>query len=124
MKFPLDSAKYSPDPRSQPIRLGIPDGRYVYVLDGQDVIWIVPDDRPHLHPKVLGHGLPAKYAGDLTVNTGRIHDLTNCSGTFQFDDAEGLQIVVSLLRQYGWEIEPGGVKLFSHAHVARPVVLE
>jgi hypothetical protein len=87
MKYPLDATKYPPDPRHLPIQPGTSDGRYVYVQDELATIWIVPDNVPHLHPKVLGYGLPAKYAGDLTIKNGRIVDVTNCSGTFQFDDA-------------------------------------
>ncbi len=98
MKLPLDLTDHPPDPRSEAIRLGTSDRRYVYVQDEHETIWIVPDDVPHLHPKVLGHKRPAKYAGDLTVKDGKIVDVTNCSGTFQFDDAAGLRRIAELLR--------------------------
>jgi hypothetical protein len=124
MKHPLDATDYPPDSRRQPLNQDVGDGRYVYVQDAMDVIWLVPDDAPHLHPRVLGHGQPAKYAGDITFQHGKIVDVTNCSGTFQFDDAEGLYRIAGLIRQVGWKIESGSVRLFSHTQSARPVILE
>ena len=124
MKSPLDPTDHEPDPRSRVLQPGFADGRYVYVQDGQGDIWVVLDDRPHLHLKVLGHRQPAKYAGDLTIRNGRIVDITNCSGTFQFDDEAGLRDVVHVLRQQGWEILARKVKLFSHTQAIRPRILE
>jgi hypothetical protein len=105
-----------------PIQAGIANGGYVYVQDGQGVIYILPDG-PHLHPKVLGGGQPALYAGDLTIQGGKVHDLTNLSGTFQFDDEAGLRVVAAQLRQLGLEVEPGAVRFFPNDG-SRPVVLE
>src|SRR5262245_57627367 len=122
MKTPLDQTPYPRDPRSQPIAPGIPDGGYVYVQDANGIIHVVPDG-PHLHPKVLGGGQPAEYAGDLTILGGKVHDLTNLSETFQVDDAEGLRAVAKELRQLGMEVEPGAVRLFP-SDGSRPVVLE
>lgn len=124
MKPPLDQKDYERDRRTQEMRPPLPDGRYVYVQDGQDQVWVVPDVEPHLHPKVLGHRHLAKYAGDLTLRNGRITDITNCSGTFQFDEAEGLRDVVKVLRKTGWILEAGSVRLFSHSQAQRPIILE
>jgi hypothetical protein len=122
MKAPQDKTPYPKDPRSTPISAGIADGGYVYVQDGNRVIHVLPDG-PHLHPKVLGGAQPAMYAGDLTIRDGKVWDLTNLSGTFQFDDEAGLRAVASQLRQRGLEVEPGAVRLFP-ADGSRPIVLE
>jgi hypothetical protein len=85
-------------------------------------VYVVPDG-PHLHPKVLGGGRPALYAGDMTVRGGRVVDLTNLSGTFQFDDEDGLREVAGELRRQGLVVELGAVRFFP-ADGSRPVVLE
>ncbi|SFH68758.1 hypothetical protein [Planctomicrobium piriforme] len=87
--WPLDPTPYPRDRRSIPIHLGLRDGLYVFVQNIDEIIYVLPD-HPHAHPKVLGGGKPARYAGDLTVENGEIRDLTNLSGTFQFDDRVGL----------------------------------
>ncbi len=122
MKAPLDVTPYPRDPRSTPIVPGIADGGYVYAQDASGVVYVLPDG-PHLHPKILGGGLPAAYAGDLTVRGGKVWDLTNLSGTFQFDDEDGLRAVARKVRQQGVEIEPGAVRFFP-PDGSRPVVLE
>jgi hypothetical protein len=111
MKFPRDRRRVRRDPRSVPIQFGIPDGNYVYVQDGSGVIWILPD-APHRHPRVLGGGSPAKYAGDLVIESGRIKDVTNLSGTFQFDDPGGLLVIALTLEELGFTIEIGAVRFF------------
>jgi hypothetical protein len=63
------------------------------------------------------------YAGDLTVRGGRVVDLTNLSGTFQFDDEDGLRDVATELRRQGLIVETGAVRFFP-ADGSRPVVLE
>lgn len=110
-KSPLDGFAYDRDARSQPIAVGFADGIYVYVQDVRGVIWIVPDGS-HLHPKVLGNAEPALYAGDLRIEVGRIVDVTNLSGTFQFNDAEGLLLVATRLTELGFEIIEGAVRFF------------
>ena len=85
MKSPLDTTPYSQDPSSRPANASIPDGGYAYVQDLSGIVHALPDG-PHVHPRVLGGGQPALYAGDMTVHGGRVVDLTNLSGTFQFDD--------------------------------------
>jgi hypothetical protein len=86
------------------------------------MVHVLPDG-PHLHPKVLGGGLPALYAGDMTVRGGRVVDLTNLSGTFQFDDEDGLREVAGEIRRQGLVVEPGAVRFFP-IDGSRPVVLE
>lgn len=122
LKDPLDQTPYPQDPRSRPIDLSIADGGYVYERDANGTVHVVPVG-PHLHPKVLGGARPAMYAGDLTFLHGRIADLTNLSGTFQFDDEDGLREVAAELRRQGLIVEQGAVRFFP-ANGSRPVVLE
>ena len=122
MKYPQDTTPYPADPRSQPVNANVPDGNYVYVRAVNGTVYILPDG-PHMHPKVLGGGLPALYAGDMTVRGGRVVDLTNLSGTFQFDDEDGLREVAAELRRQGLQVEVDAVRFFP-ADGSRPVVLE
>src|SRR5262245_24536825 len=122
MKAPLDTTPYPRDPRSAAIGIGLPDGLYVYVQDTHGVIHLLPDG-PHMHPKVLGGGQSAMYAGDLTVENGNVTDLTNLSGTFQFDHDAGLRNVAMEIRRCGLDLEPGAVRLFP-ADGSGPVILE
>ncbi|HEY3789444.1 MAG TPA: hypothetical protein VGL71_11345 [Urbifossiella sp.] len=121
LKFPIDPTPYPRDPRSQPIAPGISDGGYVYVRDGTGTIYVVPDG-PHLHPKVLGRGDPAMYAGDLTIRGGNVADLTNLSGTFEFDDESGLLEVAKQIAIQGVAVQSGAVRFFP-PDGSRPVVL-
>jgi hypothetical protein len=61
---------------------------------------------------VLGGAQPAGYAGDLTIRDGKVWDLTNLSGTFQFDDEAGLLAVAQEFRRQGFTVEPGAVRFF------------
>lgn len=98
------------------------DGVYVYVQDASGVLWVLPDG-PHLHPKIFGQARPAMYAGDLTVANGKITDVTNLSGTFQFDDQEGLRAAAQQLRNQGLQVVPGAVRFFP-PDGSRALVLE
>ena len=120
---PHDKKWYNQDPRSQQIHAGLEDGCYVYVQDIDGTVLVLPDAQ-HQHVRVLGERKPALYAGDLTIENGRIKDLTNSSGTFQFDDANGLLEVALVLKSMGIPIDVGAVRLFSHVDSARPRVLE
>lgn len=122
MKAPLDTTPYPKDPRSKPVDAKLADGGYVYVRDGNGIVHVLPDG-PHLHPKVLGGGQPAAYAGDLTIRGGNVVDLTNLSGTFEFDDEAGLKATAEELRRQGLTVEQGAVRFFP-ADGSRPVVLE
>jgi hypothetical protein len=122
VKAPLDKTSYPRDPRSRPADANTADGGYVYVQYGNRTVLVLPDG-PHLHPKVLGGGQPAAYAGDLTIVQGKVVDLTNLSGTFEFDDEAGLKGVAEALRRQALEVEPGAVRFFP-ADGSRPVVLE
>ena len=122
MKYPQDATPYPADPRSRPIDASIVDGGYVYVRDVAGTVYVLPDG-PHQHPKVLGGGSPALYAGDMTVRGGRVVDVTNLSGTFQFDDEAGLLEVAAELRRQGLVVETGAVRFFP-ANGSSPVVLE
>jgi len=76
-----------------------------------------------MHPRVLGGGLPAKYAGDMTIRGGRVVDITNLSGTFQFDDEDGLREIALELREQGLIVAVGAVRIFP-ADGSRPIILE
>ena len=122
MIYPQDQTPYPKDPQSQPIDASIPDGGYAYVRDVNGTVHVVPDG-PHVHPKVLGGGQPAMYAGDMTIRGGRVVDLTNLSGTFQFDDEDGLREVAAELRRQGLQVEVGAVRFFP-ADGSAPAVLQ
>jgi len=110
-KAPLDSFPYQRDSRSKALATIIEDGLYVYVQDINGTIYVLPDGS-HLHPKVLGNIAPAIYAGDMRINKGRIADVTNLSGTFQFDDPQGLLSVATQLEALGFVVEDGAVRFF------------
>ena len=122
MKWPIDKTPYPRHARSIPAGAGIPDGGYVYVQDLLGTVFVLPDG-PHLHPRVLGGGQAALYAGDLTISGGVVIDLTNLSGTFQFDDEEGLRAVAAQLKQQGLQVVAGAVRFFP-ADGSPPVILE
>lgn len=122
MKFPRDRRPVQRDKRSQPMQDRLPDGNYVYVQDTQGVIWALPDG-PHRHPRVLGGGSPAQYAGDLVVENGRIHDVTNLSGTFRFDDPDGLLAVADQLERIGYHLNVGGAVLSTGRRPAQSVAM-
>jgi hypothetical protein len=121
LKYPKDTTPYPADPRSRPIDSSVPDGGYAYVRDVNGTVHVVPDG-PHMHPKVLGGGQPAMYAGDMTIRGGRVVDLTNLSGTFEFDDEEGLREVAAELRRQGLQVDVGAVRFFP-SDGSPPVVL-
>jgi hypothetical protein len=110
-KFPLDSFPYDRDKRSAKLEPPIRDGVYVYVQDIDGVTYFLPDGS-HMHPKVLGGAQPAIYAGDLRIDNGAIADLTNLSGTFQFDDPKGLLAVAKNLEALGFVILRGAIRFF------------
>lgn len=122
LKYPLDATLYPKDPRSQPAVAPLPDGGYVYVRNESGIVQVLPDG-PHLHPKVLGGAQPAIYAGDMTIQGGTVVDLTNLSGTFQFEDEDGLREVANELRRQGLTVMPGAVRFFP-PDGSRPVTLE
>jgi hypothetical protein len=121
MKSPLDSTPYPRDPRSQPIGPATEDGSYVFVRDANGIVYVLPDG-PHMHPRVLGSASPAMYAGDLTIEGGRVTDLTNLSGTFEFDDEAGLLEVAEQIRAQGMRVEAGAIRFFP-ADGSHPIIL-
>src|SRR5207249_1642229 len=108
--------------RSKPVAPDFFDGGYAYVQDVNGLVYGVPDG-PHVHPIVLGGGQPALYAGDLTLRGGKVIDLTNLFGTFQFDDEHGLLQVAAQLRRQGLIVEAGAVRFFP-SDGSPPVILE
>jgi hypothetical protein len=121
-RLPLDPFPYRRDSRSRLVGDDLPDGVYVYVRDEQGEVFVLPDG-PHRHPRVLGGGRAALYAGDLRIDSGVIVELTNLSGTFQFEDIDGLRDVAVALRLAGLKIEPGCVRLFPNDG-GRPMIVE
>ena len=122
-KNPLDKKWYNQHPQSRPFSEGLRDGCYVYVEDIEGIVWVLPDFEPHLHVRVLGERKSALYAGDFTIQNGCVTNLTNCSGTFQFDDTDGLLRVAGRIRSAGVRIIPGAIRLFPYASEGRPRIL-
>jgi hypothetical protein len=122
LKRPRDRTPHQRDPRSAPISTATPDGAYVYVQDEHGVVWVLPDEG-HVHAEVLGGARPALYAGDLTIDHGKIKDVTNLSGTFRFASRRGLRNVAKRLRSAGLKVVRGGVRFFPKDG-SRPEVLE
>jgi hypothetical protein len=108
---PRDPFPYLPDPLSRIADAKLPDGLYAYAQHTNGDIWTLPD-QPHVHPKILGLGKSAVYAGDLNIQGGEVVDLTNLSGTFQCDDPAGLVMVADQLRRQGLTIRAAAVRFF------------
>jgi hypothetical protein len=62
-------------------------------------------------------------AGDLRIVNGKIKDLTNLSGTFQFEERAGLLAVADELRKQGLQLEVGAVRFFTWDGSRPPEVL-
>ena len=118
---PLDPKPYARHPRSRAAVAGLSYRPYVYVRDVRGVVRVL-EDGPHRHPRVLGGGRPARYAGDLTVRGGQIADVTNLSGTFRCDDRDGLIAVANALEAAGLPVAAGAVRFFPQDG-GRPAVL-
>jgi hypothetical protein len=54
---------------------------------------------------------------------GHVIELTNLSGTFQFDTEAGLKAVAEQLRGQGLIVDPGAVRFFP-SDGSRPLILE
>jgi hypothetical protein len=82
---PLDRFPYPRDPASRPFGPDLPAGQYVFVQAADGVVWVLPETRGHLHPRVRGGAEPAAAAGGLLLGDGGvILEVDNFSGTFQF----------------------------------------
>jgi len=121
---PPGNEHYQKDSRSCPLSPDSADGIYVYVQDPAGTIFLIRDERKHQHVTILGGQAPVKYAGDMEIRAGRVRTVTNCSGTFQFSERDGLREVAVAIRKAGLEIEAGGVRLFSWDALAIVEVLE
>ena len=111
LRPPLDPFPYPQDPRSRRADATLPDGLYAYVQDEHGIVHVVPDGN-HVHPKILGQARPAKYAGDFALVGGVVTDITNLSGTFQFDDETGLLDVIAQFQRQGLSVAPGAGRIF------------
>ena len=108
---PLDRFPYPANPDSRLADGTLLDGLYAYVQDASGNVWVVAD-QPHIHPKILGLGQPAMYAGDLSIQGGEVIDVTDLSGTFQCDDPAGLLMVADQLIRLGLTIHARAVRFF------------
>lgn len=98
-KHPLDRTPYPRSPDSRPLVSNEPPGRYAFVVDLLETICVVPDG-PHVHPKVLGGGHEALYAGEVVIGpNGVVEEVTNLSGTFRFKSKRSLCCVATQLRR-------------------------
>lgn len=103
-KKPLDTRPYARSPNSRPLTIHEVPGSYVYVVDLDEVIHI-DIDAPHQHPKVLGSARSALYAGTLIIEANcHVPELTNASGTFQFQNRKSLCCVAQKLRDLGFTV--------------------
>jgi hypothetical protein len=112
------------DTRSRQVDTELPDGLYLFAQDSSGIIYVLPDEQKHQHVTILGGRVGVKYAGDMEIMLGKVRTLTNCSGTFQCTDRQGLLQVAAALRRAGLTIEVGGVQFFSWDEVAAVEVLE
>lgn len=84
-KPPLDRFPYPREAASRPYGPDLPPGPYVFVQAADGMVWVLPETRGHLHPRVLGGAIPAAAAGGLVAGPGGgILEVDNYSGTFQF----------------------------------------
>ena len=118
---PQDRTPYPRHADSRRATCLLPDGSYVYVQSPEGTVWIL-EDGPHRHPRVLGDGRSARYAGDFTVRDGVVTDLTNLSGTFRPDDRAGLLAVADALEAASLTLRDGAVRFFPQDG-SRPIVL-
>lgn len=102
---PKDPFPYARHAASRPFTPGLDAGIYVYALDANGVVWVVPDG-PHMHPQILGGGLPAAGAGEIAIEAGGVViQVNNLSGTFQCGPDTLTDVVQALQRQGATIIE-------------------
>ena len=103
-KKPKDLTPYLASPLSRSLTVKELPGRYAYVVDIDEVIYVIPDGL-HVHPLILGRAREAVYAGDLIIEaTGVVSEITNLSGTFQFKSQRSLCCVVEHLQHLGFSV--------------------
>ena len=103
-KLPSDRHPYPRSRDSRRLEVQEVVGRYVFVVDLDEVIYVVPDGY-HMHPRVLGNGARALYAGELYIDQpGHIEEMTNLSGTFRFKSQRSLCCVALHLRAIGFTV--------------------
>jgi len=92
------------DPDSRTLTTAEVTGDYVYVVDEQDEVHVLPQ-RNHGHPVVLGSGLPGLYAGELSIDLpGSIGEVNNLSGSFRFRSKRSLCCLAERLRVLGFRV--------------------
>ena len=104
LRMPLDRREYKRHRDSRPLARGAEAGDYVYVVDADQTLQLLPDGS-HRHPLVLGGARPAFYAGTLRIDrNGKVIELTNLSGTFRFDEPAGLRMVAEMIERIGLRV--------------------
>lgn len=103
-KSPKDKSPYTKSSESRPLSFKESTGRFVFVVDLNDVIHVAPDGL-HMHPLVLGKAQAALYAGEIFIDKpGNVDEVTNLSGTFRFKSRTSLCCVASSLSQLGFTV--------------------
>ena len=104
VKRPNDTFPYVRSLNSRPLTIAESVGQYVFVVDIDETIHVAPDGS-HMHPKVLGNGDSALYAGELTIDSpGNVEQITNLSGTFSFRSKSSLCCVADRLKALGFNV--------------------
>ncbi len=62
------------------------------------------------------------YAGDLRIESGKVIDITNLSGTFKCDDPDGLIAVAEQLLDQGFDFGEDALRFFPNDG-SPPVIL-
>jgi hypothetical protein len=99
-----------PNPQARMFGPNLPDGTYAYVQAPNGQVVVGPA-QGHVHPGILGNGMPAAGAGQITVQGGVVTMVDNVSGTFQFGPGT-LPNVVRALELQGGTVAPNAAQPF------------
>lgn len=121
---PKNCQHFEKDPDSKPVEPGMADGVYVYVQALDGVVWAILDRRQHQHPTILGGKVEVLYAGDFEIQNNIVIHLTNCSGTFQPDDPEGLRRVARAISKQGLRVANTACKFFSWSYFVEVLIIQ
>jgi hypothetical protein len=99
-----------PNPQARLFGPDLPDGVYAYVQAPNGQVVVGPA-RGHVHPSILGNGMPAAGAGELVVEGGVVAEVNNISFTFQFGPGTLPKVIRALLLQ-GGAVAPNAAQPF------------
>jgi hypothetical protein len=99
-----------PNPQARLFGPDLPDGTYAYVQAPNGQVVVGPA-QGHVHPGILGNGMPAAGAGQITVQGGVVTMVDNVSGTFQFGPRT-LPNVTRALELQGGRVAPNAAQPF------------